>query len=358
MTGRRAFLGGMAALALPLGAGAGAVRYASVLPGTKLVFPRDHGAHPGFRNEWWYVTGWLKAANGDELGFQATFFRSRPPFEPDPASSFAPRQLLLAHAALSDPGERRLRHDQRAARAALGLAGASEATTEAWIDDWRIELRGSTYRLRIPARDFALELECEAGGPPLLQGEAGYSRKGPLPEQASWYYSRPHLAVRGSVVRGGGREAVHGSAWLDHEWSSTLMPPGATGWDWIGVNLERGGALMAFRMRDAAGRAQHAGGTLALGDGPVRKLEPHEVDFRPSRLWHSPRTGVEYPVSMTVRTAGSEWRLEPLFDDQELDARASTGTVYWEGAVRCLHGGREFGRGYLELTGYWRPFRI
>lgn len=355
---RRAFLGGLAALAAVRGGRAADARYAEVIPGWAMAFPRDHGAHADFRNEWWYLTGWLKTRGGGELGFQVTFFRSKPPFAVDAASRFAPTQVFLAHAALADAKHGRLRHEQRAARPALGLAGASGDTTLCWIDDWKLELRDGAYRATIAARDFILELDCTPPGPPLLQGDAGYSRKGPAPEQASYYYSRPHLAVRGAIARGSRREAVSGSAWLDHEWSSTLMAPQAAGWDWIGINLDGGGSLMAFRMRGRDGSAYFAGGTLAMPGVPARKLGELDVAFSPVRSWRSPRTGVEYPVAMKLRAGDLEWSIEPLFDDQELDARTSTGTVYWEGAVRCLRDGGETGRGYLELTGYWKPLRL
>ncbi len=352
---RRDFLGSLTLLALPAQA---EVRYAAVLPGRALAFPRDHGAHPDYRNEWWYLTGWLSTAGGEQLGFQVTFFRTRPPFAATGKSRFSPSQILFAHAALADAKLGRLRHDQRAARPALGLAGAREDTTDAWVDDWRLELRHGAYRTRIAARDFTLELDCVPPAEPLLQGEQGYSRKGPLPAQASYYYSRPQLAAKGSVSRGARRDTVSGRAWLDHEWSSTLMAPEAAGWDWIGINLDNGGSLMAFRMRGRSGETLYAGGTLVMGDKVVQRFGAGDIKFVPKRIWRSPRTGVEYPVGMTVRTGIEDWTIEPLLDDQELDARTSTGTVYWEGAVRCTRGGSAFGRGYLELTGYWQPLKL
>ena len=365
---RRGFLGGLAALpfagiapalaATAHAARAAEARYPQVSPDYRLRFPRDHGAHPEYRTEWWYVTGWLRTGGGEELGFQVTFFRSRPPFESANPSRFAPGQILLAHAALADPKHGRLRHDQRAARAALGLAGFRDDTTGVWIDDWRLELDGARYRARIAARDFTLELEFAAPGTPLAQGADGFSRKGPRPAEASHYYSRPQLKVAGSVSRGGAVEAVSGLGWLDHEWSSQFMAPEAAGWDWVGVNLDDGGALMAFRMRARDGGTYYAGGTLVSVEGEKRVLAPGEVAFTPLRRWRSPRTGVEYPVAMRVVCAGIEWRLEPLLDDQELDSRASTGTIYWEGAVRAFRDAHPAGRGYLELTGYWRPMRI
>jgi predicted secreted hydrolase len=319
------------------------VQYPLVTPGRRLEFPRDHGAHPQFRQEWWYLTGWLANGRGSPFGFQVTFFRARPDFETGNPSALTARQVLLAHAALSDPSRGSLRHDERAARAALGLAGAEENRTRVWIDDWRLELENGTYRTRVEARDLSLSLDCRATQPPVLQGEQGFSRKGHRPEEASYYYSRPQLAVAGSIERNGQRDAVTGRAWLDHEWSSQYMAAEATGWDWAGLNLGEGESLMAFRMRD------RAGGTL---------YAPPGVSFVPLRNWRSPRTGVAYPVEMRITAAGKTYDLKPLMDDQELDARTSTGTIYWEGAVRALEGSREAGRGYLELTGYWRPMRF
>ena len=334
---RRGFLLGL--LAAPLArAVEREVRYPSVTPGRRLRFPADHGAHPDYRTEWWYATGWLERA-GAPLGFQVTFFRARPQWNSANPSRFAPRQILLAHAAIADPRLGRLRHDQRASRAAFELAGAETRTTDAWIDDWRLWLEGDTYRARIRAREFALELALRARGAPVLQGARGFSRKGPRPGQASYYYSRPHLAVTG-VLDGA---PVRGSAWLDHEWSSAYLAPEASGWDWCGLNLADGGSLMAFRIRAKTGGVFHA---------------PPGVAFTPLRAWRSPRTGIEYPVAMRVSSGGLQYELEPLMDDQELDARASTGNIYWEGAVRAMRGGREAGRGYLELTGYGEPLRL
>jgi predicted secreted hydrolase len=323
---RREFL--LAGIAFPL-----------VTPGHRLVFPRDHGAHPDYRQEWWYVTGWLKTQSGRDLGFQITFFRTKLNLETSNPSTFTPRQVILAHAALSDPRVGHLRHDERAARTALGLAGSKEGTTEVWVDDWKLGLNANSYAATIVARDFSLELTFEAKPGVLLQGENGFSRKGNRQGEASYYYSRPQLAVSGKA----NGEEVTGTAWLDHEWSSQYMASEATGWDWCGINLDDGNALMAFRMRGKDGAAVFA---------------PPGVSFEGTRKWKSPRSGTEYPVAMMVRTKDRELRLEPLMDDQELDARASTGTIYWEGAVRAHEGQRAVGRGYLELTGYWKPMKL
>ena len=348
-------------LSLSLLAAAGPVRadveYARVAP-RALDFPRDRGSHPAFRTEWWYITGWVADSAGRQYGIQVTFFRNRPGVAEASSSAFAPRQLVFAHAALADSRHGRLYHDQRAARAGFDLAGADEGSTRAFIGDWSLADAGGRYVAQIAAREFAFDLSFAPTQPPLPQGDAGVSRKGPDASQASHYYSEPQLAVTGTVSVGSAVAAVTGTAWLDHEWSSTYMAPEASGWDWTGINLADGGALMAFRMRDKGGGTFWAGGALRRADGGVRTFAPADVRFTPSRSWRSPRTGIAYPVKMTVAAGGVELELEPLMDDQELDSRASTGTIYWEGAVRAMAAGREAGSGYLELTGYGSPLRI
>ncbi len=331
--------------------------FASVVPGYRLRFPHDEGSHPDFRLEWWYITGWLRDAD-KPLGFQVTFFRARPELKHDNPSAFTPRQIMVAHAAISDPAHSRLLHAQRAARAGFGLAGAEEGRTRVWIDEWRLYQEGNVYRARIPAREFSMELVFTATQAPFKQGQEGLSRKGPAPESASYYYSIPHLKVSGTLARGGTRNRVEGTAWMDHEWSSQYLEKDATGWDWIGINLEDGSALMAFRMRNMQGGHLWAGGALRHADGRLKVFSPEEVQFIPRREWKSARTGTNYPVSWLIRMGDREIAIEPLFDDQEHDTRASTGTIYWEGAVRALRDGIPVGLGYLELTGYWRRMEL
>ncbi|MGC2519735.1 MAG: lipocalin-like domain-containing protein [Burkholderiales bacterium] len=332
--------------------------YAQVRKGVELQFPRDDGSHPQFRTEWWYITGWLRTREGGDLGMQITFFRNRPGIAETNRSEFAPRQLLFAHAALSDPQSGRMLHDQRAARAGFGLAEAREDRTDVLIDDWSLKQSGSGYAAEIVARDFRYSLQFRITQPALLQGGRGVSRKGPRPQQASFYYSRPHLQVSGTATFKGRRLEVSGDAWLDHEWSSEYLAAEAGGWDWVGVNLADGGALMAFRIRDRQGGTYWAGGAHRGADGRVRILRPEEVRFTALRRWRSPRTQVEYPVAMRVAAGGLALELDPLMDDQEFDSRASTGTIYWEGAVRATQAGKLIGRGYLELTGYWKPLKL
>lgn len=364
-TGRRkivALLGAL--LAVPRASGQVATRNSSiappapVVPGYTLRFPHDEGSHPAFRLEWWYVTGWLNPASRRPRGFQITFFRARPDLKHANPSAFTPRHILIAHAALSDPAHGRLVHAQRAARAGFGLAGADEGRTRAWIDDWTLEQGAGGYHASIRSDQMEFSLLMTPRQPPLLQGENGFSRKGPAPEAASYYYSLPHLAVSGTVVRGHVSEKVTGNAWLDHEWSSHYLPEEAVGWDWIGVNFDDGSTLMAFRMRSRDGGQYWAGGTLRHAIGTVHTFAPGEIRFAVARQWRSPRSGATYPVSLRLGAGELELAVEPLMDDQEYDARASAGTIYWEGAVRVARDGKTVGRGYLELTGYWRRMNL
>ena len=334
-------------------------RFAQVSPRTVLSFPRDFGAHPDFRTEWWYATGWLQTADGQQLGFQVTFFRSATEHERSNPSKFAPKQLIVAHAALSDPAIGKLQHDQRVARAGFGLAQVAESTTNIKLGKWSmLREADGRYRVTLPARDFSFDLTLTPTQPVLLQGVQGYSRKGPKPEQASHYYSEPQLQVSGAITRNGKTITVSGRAWLDHEWSSTVLDPKAVGWDWVGANLDDGRALMAFRIRGVDGSSlwQHA--TLREKDGRLRQLNGDAIRFTPVRYWRSPRTQARYPVEVTLEIEQQRWQLRPLQDDQELDSRQSTGAVYWEGAVTLERDGHRAGRGYLEMTGYVKPLKL
>jgi predicted secreted hydrolase len=337
---------------------AAASDYGSVTPDHPIEFPQDLGSHPDFRTEWWYVTGWIATDSGESLGFQVTFFRARPAIDAANPSAFAARQLLIAHCALSDPKRGRLWQDQKIRRAGFDLARAAVGDTDVMIDQWTLKRSGAAYAAHIEAEDFALSLELAPTQPPLLNGPGGVSRKGASPQAASYYYSLPHLATSGSIARNGRRDAVHGEAWLDHEWSSEYLENGAVGWDWIGINFADGGALMAFQIRGARNEPRWAGGTLRDAAGSVRILAPDELRFEPRRRWTSPRTGTEYPIEWRVHAGPRELELEPLLDDQENDTRLSTGAVYWEGAVRAYEAHHPVGRGYLELTGYGEPLQL
>lgn len=364
-------------LAAALGAGAlGAWPLAArALPARTLAFPRDHGSHPDLRTEWWYITGHAHA-DGQDWGFQVTFFRSRVDETRTLRSAFAARQLLFAHAAVTDVRGRTLLHDQRIARAGFGIAQAHEADTAVRIGDWSLVRETSThagggrYTARIPAGPFSLDLQFDTTQPPILQGRQGLSRKGPQPEQASYYYSQPQLDVRGTITLPGRRIAIAppgatggpaARAWLDHEWSEALMHPEAVGWDWIGMNLDGGGALTAFRLRRRDGSTLWASGSFRAGANAALQVfeQAEAMAFTPLRHWTSPRTGTRYPVAWRIDTPAGRFEVDALVDDQELDSRGSTGAIYWEGlSVLRDASGQGVGRGYLELTGYAGALRL
>ena len=411
----RAGLTCLMAIAIPCAHAASPV-YPDVNGEERFVFPRDHGAHPAYRTEWWYVTGWLRTRDGEELGFQVTFFRSRLAIDDRNPSRFAPKQLLFAHAAVADAKLGHLLADQRIARAGFNIAEASDRDADVTIDGWRfVRVRshkdqvGETadpeplhFKTQVTSDRFALDLDLRATGPVLAQGadreRPGYSQKGPQPRDASRYYSVPQLAVSGTMVRGANKGStkerieVTGSAWLDREWSSAYLDPRAVGWDWVGLNFDDGGALMAFQMRDRDGGKLWAGGARRFADGRVERYAPDDLRFTTLRSWTSPASGATWPVMQRIaiqrelasrpspgRRIGDAGAIpvapvvqvipispltlvvEPLMNNQELDSRLSTGTFYWEGAVRVFSDApsrMQIGHGYLELTGYWQPIRF
>lgn len=353
---------GSAFLGLPGALWARAPQFEPITP-RPLRFPRDHGAHPQTRTEWWYLTGWLSRAGASDLGFQITFFRSATGYPQDNPSRFAPRQLLIGHAALALPERGRLVHAERVARALPPLTQAEETDTNLRIGTgsrrWalRRDPDSDSYNAEIGAPGLSMQLRLQPDGPPLLQGQAGFSRKGPLPSQASHYYSRPQLKVSGSLLIGQGsaRETqVAGQAWFDHEWSSDILGDDAVGWDWVGINLDDGGALMAFRIRDAQGQTLWE--DASLRQGPQGRLRTGlSAEFQPLRWWTSLRSAARWPVAQRLRIEDRVLELQPLFDDQELVMR---GVTYWEGAILVTEQGQRIGRGYLELTGYAGRVRL
>lgn len=373
-------LGG-AALSGPAPAGPATPDDDRVAADRRLVFPRDHGAHNGARIEWWYATGWLQATRagadattasamvtGNALwGFQLTFFRSRTGLADTLPGRFAPRQLLFAHAAVTDVAGGRHLHAQRISRWSgdeqLPDAHASRGDTGLAIGRWALQRDAASGQyqalLAAPEAGFTLALQLQPSQPVLLQGDAGFSRKGPLPNQASHYYSQPQLAVQATLTLGGQRLALPGRGWLDHEWSDDLLAPGAVGWDWIGINLADGGALTAFVLRRADGSVLWAGGSHRAAGGPAQAFAADAVQFTPQRSWTSPATGGRYPVQWQIDTPAGRFGLRALLDAQELDSRASTGTVYWEGLAELLDGrGARVGLGYLEMTGRAQPLKL
>ena len=332
------------------------------LPEKKLSFPRDFGSHPEFRTEWWYVTGHAKSG-AREFGFQVTFFRSRVDVTQGMKSQFAAKQLIFAHGAVTDVQGKKLLHDQRIAREGFEIARASTTDTDVQIKDWSLKRTANGYVAQLIGNDkgnaFKLALNLKPTQKVLLQGTDGLSQKGPEDKNASYYYSEPQLEAEGVITLGGKDLPVQGTAWLDHEWSQELLHPDVVGWDWVGMNLFDGGALTAFQLRDANGRSFWGGGSLRAPDGRFFAFTPNAAKFSPQRTWKSPISQATYPVEWVLRMPTEFYTVKAVINNQELDSRASTGAIYWEGLSDLFDGGgRHIGRGYLEMTGYAKALRL
>jgi len=363
---RQMLIGATGACLLPPLQAQGTHQPGDVLRPRPLVFPRDHGSHNDTRTEWWYLTGHARDASGRDFGFQITFFRSRVDEARHLKSRLAAKHLLFAHAAITDVKSGELVHDQRIARWNGEPPARSGHAVFASVKDTHIELRdwhllrepAGDYTMRVTSEALQIELRAQPRQAHLLQGDKGFSRKGPDAAQASFYVSQPQLEVRGTLGVRGQRFAVQGSGWLDHEWSEALLHPEAVGWDWIGMNLLDGSSLTAFQLRRKDGSKVWAGGSFraagsAQSSTDIYAFAASEVDWQPRRFWTSPRTRARYPVEWVVRTPADFYTIKAVIDPQELDSRASTGTVYWEGLSDLIDSnGRTVGRGYLEMTGY------
>ncbi|MBM5812663.1 MAG: carotenoid 1,2-hydratase [Gammaproteobacteria bacterium] len=326
----------------------------------EFAFPADHAQHPDYRNEWWYFTGNLTAADGRHFGFQLTFFRrALAPELPPRASAWATNQAWMAHFALTDTAGQRLYAAERFARGALGMAGTEVMPFRVRLDDWQVagsDDRAAPFSLRLTAAHdpVAIALTLKAQKPIVLQGQQGWDRKGPVPGTASYYYSVTRFAANGRVHIGDEPFAVTGTAWLDREWSSSPLPRGVVGWDWFALQLADGSDLMFYRLRQADGSATaFSSGILVRPDGECIALAVADVRLEPRRRWRSPRSQRQYPVAwrLQIPSRALVLDLEPRLDDQELDLSVR----YWEGAISAngQSGGRPVtGQGYLELVGY------
>jgi predicted secreted hydrolase len=324
----------------------------------ELDLPRDHGAHPEFRTEWWYVTGLVTAADGGRFGFQITFFRQglAPGAAPPGASALRARQVLAAHLAVADLANARFLHAERLRRADQLLAGYSEEGLEVWLDDWQLRRRADGV-LEAQGRDadagLGLELELRPSRALVRHGDGGYSRKGPDPGNASAYLSWTRLEVTGTVEVAGSTVPVSGEAWMDHEWGTSQLGQGVAGWDWFSLRLAEDRDLMVYRLRRDDGSADpHSSGTLVEADGSSRRLHRDDFELTPLEWWTSEDTSARYPVRWRVEvpTADLDLEVRALLQASELDGTATTGVVYWEGPAAVS--GSTTGEGYVELTGY------
>jgi predicted secreted hydrolase len=331
----------------------------------ELTFPADHGSHPEFSTEWWYLTGSVTTDDGNLYGFQATWFRNALVAEREPrASSLAVRDVILFHGGLIDVERQAFFSESQASRAASSWAGAETGRLEVWLLDNRLSAGPDTWSARFGAGGWELDLELAPAREPLLHGDPpGLSRKGPERGQASYYYSLPRLEVRGSLRRGPDDEPVEavGQAWFDHEFFSRQLAESQVGWDWFSVALDDGTDLMLFELRQRdGGRASTSAGTLRLADGTRRHLAASDFEIEVASTWRSPAAHPhddDYPASwkIVVPSAGLSLEVEPMAKDQEHRDEAPGAMAYWEGLSRFRgrHGDRQVeGLGYVELVGY------
>ena len=323
-----------------------------------FVFPADHGPHPGFRNEWWYVTGNLDGDGGRRFGFELTIFRfALAPTLLTAASSWRSNQVYIAHFAVTDAGRERFYTAERYSRGALGLAGASADPFRVWIDDWEIAMeepgQPEQWRLRASDAEFALDVALTAAKPPVLNGIDGLSQKSAEPGNASYYYSITRWQTEGSLRIGEDAFRVSGLSWLDREWSSSALAADQLGWDWFALQLSDGSELMFYNLRKLDGsQDEHSAGTWISADGASTHIDREDVEIEVTDTWDSPEGG-RYPSAWVLRVPdrGLSLEIRPVMADQEL----FTTVRYWEGAVDVRgqrHGSPVEGRGYVELTGY------
>jgi predicted secreted hydrolase len=321
-------------------------------------FPEDHGPHPAFRNEWWYVTGNLDGEEGRRFGFELTIFRfALAPSLPAAESKWRSKQVYIAHFALTDAGRERFYAAERYSRGALGLAGASAEPFRVWIDDWEIAAvadgQPERWRLRAADPEFALDVALTAAKAPVLNGVDGLSQKSAEPGNASYYYSITRWQTAGFLRIGDDEYRVSGLSWLDREWSSSALAADQLGWDWFALQLSDGSELMFYNLRKLDGsQDEHSAGTWISADGTSTHLERDDVEIVVTSTWDSPEGG-QYPSAWTLKLPdrGLSLEIRPVMADQEL----FTTVRYWEGAVDVQgerHGSPIEGRGYVELTGY------
>jgi predicted secreted hydrolase len=361
---RRFFIIVSALMALVVLVGVSAIAmlrgYEVALPGRVLTFPRDHAAHRAFQTEWWYYTGHLRTADGEDYGYQLTFFQRRVDDGNllSGPTQWSPQHLYMAHFAIADKSRKRLIFEEKINRPHLGMAGADEERLHVWNDDWRAEMLGPYQHLQAAMDEFAINVILTPEKAPVVHGIDGVSQKGGSKGNASHYYSFTRLKTDGVLrVRGVAKE-VTGLSWMDHEFGSSQLEATQVGWDWFSVQLDNRTELMLYLLRHEDGRVDpHSSGTLVHPDGQAEHLAKEMIEVIALGQWTSPRSGATYPQGWELRIpqSGLNLRLTPAFPDQELDTKSSTRVVYWEGNVRVegsQAGQRVGGAGYVELVGY------
>ena len=327
--------------------------YALPQAGREFLFPRDHGSHPEFKIEWWYLTGHVHAKDGRRFGLQATFFRR--------ADGTAGKgNIYLAHMALLDVKSGRFIHQERLNREGWD-ASAAIGSLDVKCGPWslRMDDAGVIHVIGSVRAEASFELALTPTKPLVLFGENGVSRKGADPSTASHYLTFSRLETRGTLSLGKENISVSGEMWMDHEMSSSQLGDGQVGWDWACLQLRDGREAMVYRMRRKDGKTDPFS-TLAWINpaGAVQHVSAKDFTLLPIETWRSPRSGAEYPSGVVLSAIDPStgkslrWKLVPLTNDQELGGRI-TGIAYWEGACRILdEQEKEIGSAFLELTGY------
>ena len=331
-------------------------------PGRVFQFPRDHGAHPEYKTEWWYYVGHLNAVSGESFGYQLTFFRValRKLGQPDPEarSAWSLNSVYFAHLALTDSLRRTFLFRDKAGRGVMGLSGAAAGTMKVWIDDWQAKLEGEEFHLSAADGGLGLDLSLTPMKSPALHGEGGFSRKSEKAAAASYYYSLPRLKTRGTITVDGRTLAVTGTSWMDHEFFTQAMAPNLSGWDWFSLQLSDGWEVMLYLLRHQDGSVDPASaGTLIDPQGQTRHLQLADFTVKATGTWTSPHTQAKYPAGWEIMIPGAGYRLRltPTMPDQEIRSQAPAKVTYWEGQVKIegvKNGGPVAGLGYAELTGY------
>jgi predicted secreted hydrolase len=349
-----------ALLALPL-----AAQYRSALPGYHFEFPRDHFSHPDFQTEWWYYTGNLKSSGGHRFGFELTFFRQAVNRNPAKSTSWDVRDLYLAHLALSDLDGQRFYHDERVNRSGPGIAGVSENGVRIWNGNWQIQWTGDDQRLQAVDDSFELHFTLHSAKTPVIHGQDGVSQKAARPGRASHYVSLTRLVTKGSIELNGKEFDVTGFTWIDHEFFTNQLEADQAGWDWLSIQLEDNTEFMLFRIRRKDGSIDpYSAGTFVDAQGRTIHLKASDFMLQPSgRTWTSPDTHAAYPVQwkIVMPKFGIEMEVTTPLMSQELAGKSKLAPNYWEGAIILTgHRGNQalHGVGYLEMTGYDRPFEF
>ncbi|MFJ2710779.1 lipocalin-like domain-containing protein [Pseudomonas sp. NPDC087346] len=327
------------------GLGNQAQSFTPVVPGRVFSFPADHGAHDGFRIEWWYVTANLKDQQGNDFGVQWTLFRSALKAVPEQAG-WGNQTIWLGHAAVTSASVHHAA--ERYARGGVGQAGVRLAPFDAWIDDWRFSSQASDpltdLQLSATDKSFSYQLHLTSSRPLVLQGDKGFSQKSEQ-GQASYYYSQPFFQANGTLQIDGQTYTVSGPAWLDREWSSQPLTANQTGWDWFSLHLDSGAHLMLYRMRQKDG-APYLTGTWINADGQTETLHAEQIKLVPQD--ETTVAGRKIPVRWSISIADKH--LDISLSALNPNAWMNLRIPYWEGPVRIS--GSQGGRGYLEMTGY------